>query len=276
MEWYIQVLKKYAIFTGRARRKEYWYFILINFFIGILISLLTLFPITEKIFGIVSIGYYLALFIPSLAVCVRRLHDTNRSGFSLFLALIPLAGIIILTIYLIQDGTLEKNQYGENPKNKDVIPFTNNTKRPKKWLVPVLIILSITFMILFFYFGFRSIGSKEQFAIINTSNNNYYLNIVSNKSISQFSFNRYIEINGINYYYIIKTGQYKLRGARNIFQSKRNDEIDIYVKLKDIFSVFKIIDDNDIIIWDLHDENSEKITRIEHPFGTIFWILSIE
>jgi uncharacterized membrane protein YhaH (DUF805 family) len=273
MEWYIHVLKKYAIFSGRARRSEYWYFILFNFLIALIISLLTLLPAGEKIFGIISIGYSLVLIVPSFAVSIRRLHDTNRSGFSLLLFLIPLAGIIILIIYLTQDGTPEENQYGLNPKNENIL--TKNNKKQKRWLIP-LIMLAIALVILFYYFGFKNLSSKEQFGIFNMSNNNYYLNIVSNQSISQFSFKRYVKINGINYYFIIETGQYRLKGARNIFQCERNSEMDIYLKMNDIFSEFNIVDENNNIVWDLYDDNSEKIKRIEHPVGTIFWILSME
>ncbi len=276
MEWYINVLKKYAAFSGRARRKEYWYFVLINFIIGILIGLLTLLPAGEKIFGIIFIGYSLAVLIPGLAVSVRRLHDTNHSGYSLFLLLIPLAGTIILIMYLVEDGTPGENTYGLNPKNGNDFTPAESNKKQKRWIIPSLIVLAVTLLIAFYYFGFKSMGSKEQFVIFNVSDNNYYLNIVSNQSISQFSFRRHTEINGVHYYFTTKTGQYRLKGARNIFQCERNDEIDIYLKMKDIFSEFNIVDENNNIIWDLYDENSEKITRTEHPIGPVFWILLME
>ena len=276
MEWYIYVLRKYAVFSGRARRKEYWNFILINFFICILISLLTLLPNTEKITGIVSICYSLVVLIPGFAVCVRRLHDTNRSGYSLFLLLIPLVGLIIITIYLTQDGDTEKNKFGTNSKNEDENTLIKDSKKQNKWLIPLIIVLSVTMLILFFYFGFKNIGSKEQFGIFNMSNNNYYLNVISNTSISQYSLKRYIEINGVNYYFIIKSGRYKLRGARNIFQCERKKEINIDIKLKDIFYELNIVDEHNNIIWDLYDGSFEEITRIEHPHGTIFWILSMK
>jgi hypothetical protein len=149
-------------------------------------------------------------------------------------------------------------------------------KKKKKWLIPCLIILAVTLIISFYYFGFKSIGSKEQFGIFNITSNDYYLNVVSNKNITLFSLKRHEEINEVKYYFINKTGQYKLKRVRNIFQCERNDNIDIYIKMKDIFSEFNITDENNNIIWDLYDDNSEKITRIEHPFGTIFWMLSME
>lgn len=275
MKWFLYAIKKYAVFSGRAQRKEYWYFTLFYYFFGLLLSLLTLIPNPNigNIFGIIAIIYSLALFIPVLAVTVRRLHDIDRSGFSLFFAFIPLVGIILLLIFLTKDGTLDVNKYGINPKT---IITEKIDKKKKLWFFPLLIVIVIFMMISFYYFGFRSIGSKEQFGIFNTSGNDYYLNVVSNTSISQFSLKRSVEINGVNYYFIINTGQYKLRGARNIFQSERNDEINIDLKLKDIFSEFNIVDANNNIIWDLFDDSFDKITRVEHPIGTIFWILSME
>ena len=272
MEWYIRVIKKYAVFSSRARRKEYWYFMLINFFIAISINLLVLLPIFGTIFGIVGICYYLALLIPSFAVSVRRLHDTNHSGFSLFLLLIPLVGIIILFIYLIQNGTPEENKYGLNPKNEHETPLE------KTWLIPLLIILSVIFAILFCYLAFRDIGSREQFAIINRTNSNLYLNVESNVSIniSRFNFNRSVEINGINYFFIIETGQHNLKNPRDIFHSRRNDEIDILSRLRGIFSILNIVNENNNIVWDLYDDSTEGIKRIEHSFAGIFWILFIE
>ena len=89
--YYIEVLKKYAVFSGRARRAECWYFYLFDFLISIVLAL-----ISEGIlFGIYSLG----TFIPGLAVSVRRLHDTNRSGWWLLIGLIPLIGGIILICF---------------------------------------------------------------------------------------------------------------------------------------------------------------------------------
>jgi uncharacterized membrane protein YhaH (DUF805 family) len=76
MEWYLSVLKKYAVFSGRARRKEY----------------------------------------PGVAVSVRRLHDTGRSGWWLLIGLIPLIGVIVLLVFMVQEGKSEGNDFGENPK----------------------------------------------------------------------------------------------------------------------------------------------------------------
>jgi len=198
MYWYIYAIKKYAVFSGRSSRNEYWYFVLFNFIIGIILSLLILLPIVGKIFGIISIIYSIGIFIPTLAVTVRRLHDINRSGLNIFLIFVPLVGIIILLVYLIQNGTSEENKYGYDQKINNILKKKIN----KKVFVPILIIFVVILITLSFYFGFKSIGGKEIFGIFNLSNNNYYLNIVSEKSITQFSFKKYEEINGIKYIYI--------------------------------------------------------------------------
>lgn len=112
MKWYLEVLKKYAVFTGRARRKEYWMFFLFNFIIAVA------FAVIEGFIGLtgISIVYSLAILIPGIAVSVRRLHDTNRSAWWLLITFIPLIGIIVLIVFLLQDSNSEENQYGANPK----------------------------------------------------------------------------------------------------------------------------------------------------------------
>nr|WP_320119882.1 DUF805 domain-containing protein [uncultured Marinifilum sp.] len=113
MNWYLEVLKKYAVFNGRARRKEYWMFFLFNIIFGIAASLLdTLIgtaPVINSIYG-------LAILIPGIAVSVRRLHDTGRSGWFLLLGLIPFVGAIILLVFFATDGDTSDNEYGANPK----------------------------------------------------------------------------------------------------------------------------------------------------------------
>lgn len=116
MNWYLEVLKKYAVFNGRARRTEYWMFFLINFVIGIVFSVLL--RVTNGLGLIYALDglYSLALLIPSLAVAVRRLHDTGKSGWNILLALIPLVGWIIVLVFLAQDSQPGDNAYGPNPK----------------------------------------------------------------------------------------------------------------------------------------------------------------
>ncbi|WP_053367925.1 DUF805 domain-containing protein [Bacillus sp. FJAT-27245] len=113
MEWFLKVLKDYAVFKGRARRKEYWMFTLISIIIAFVLTLI------EELIGlgaILSGLFSLAIFIPSLAVTARRLHDTGRSGWMMLLALIPLIGGIILLVFAAQDSRPGTNQYGPNPK----------------------------------------------------------------------------------------------------------------------------------------------------------------
>lgn len=118
MEWYFRVLKKYAVIEGRARRMEYWMFFLINVIIGtslgIIEVLLGIAPGTET--SILGGIYGLAVMVPGIAVAVRRLHDTGRSGWWLFLGLIPIIGAIILLVFMVLDSEPGENQYGPNPK----------------------------------------------------------------------------------------------------------------------------------------------------------------
>jgi len=113
MNWYLQVLQKYAEFNGRARRTEYWMFVLFNFIayvvLGIVGRIIHLPVLLTAIYG-------LGVLIPSLAVSVRRLHDTDRSGWWLLVGLIPLIGVIVLLVFAIQEGQASQNQYGPNPK----------------------------------------------------------------------------------------------------------------------------------------------------------------
>lgn len=116
MDWYLTVLKKYAVFTGRARRKEYWYFVLFNFLIALVLGfidgLLGLHAEGSG-FGVLGGLYSLAVFVPSLAVGVRRLHDTGRSGWWLLIGFIPLIGALVLLFFMISDSQPGQNQYDE-------------------------------------------------------------------------------------------------------------------------------------------------------------------
>ena len=113
MDWYLEVLKKYAQFSGRARRMEYWMFALFNMLIAFGLGLI------EAIVGgpgILGMLYSLAVLVPGLAVFVRRLHDTNHSGWWFLIALVPLIGVIVLLIFLIREGDAGANRFGPNPK----------------------------------------------------------------------------------------------------------------------------------------------------------------
>ncbi|MET9510149.1 DUF805 domain-containing protein [Streptomyces flavidovirens] len=113
MHWYIDVLKKYAAFSGRARRQEYWMFTLISSIIYIALMAIDISLLDT---GVIAVIYELAVLLPSLAVSVRRLHDTGRSGWWLLIALVPLVGAIVLLVFLASDGKPEENEHGPNPK----------------------------------------------------------------------------------------------------------------------------------------------------------------
>jgi len=107
MDYFIGALKKYADFNGRARRKEYWMYILVYMIINVVLAVLGL-DLISALFG-------LGLLVPSISIAARRLHDTGRSGWWQLIALIPVIGFIVLIYFLAQDGH-DTNDYGVNPK----------------------------------------------------------------------------------------------------------------------------------------------------------------
>jgi uncharacterized membrane protein YhaH (DUF805 family) len=119
MNWYLGVLKKYTVFSGRAQRAEYWYFVLFNMLVGVGLSMIDQATGTldaETGVGLLGGLYSLAVLLPSLGVSVRRLHDTDRSGWWMFILLIPVIGVIALLVFFVQDSTAGTNEYGDNPK----------------------------------------------------------------------------------------------------------------------------------------------------------------
>lgn len=123
MSWYIAVLKKYLVFNGRARRKEYWMFVLINSIIGVILSFIDQVTGTvnlESGLGVLGSIYTLAVLLPSLAVAVRRLHDTGRSGWWLFILFLPIIGVLVLLFFFLSDSESAANAYGDNPKAQAV------------------------------------------------------------------------------------------------------------------------------------------------------------
>ena len=118
MEWYLKVLRQYADFTGRARRKEYWMFVLINTVIAVLLAILDSVLSLPRVFSSGPLGllYSLAVLLPSLAVGARRLHDTGRSAWWLLIGIIPLIGTIVLVVFFVTDGERQPNIYGPDPK----------------------------------------------------------------------------------------------------------------------------------------------------------------
>ncbi len=121
MHWYIEVLKKYTVFSGRARRKEFWMFFLFSAIISVFLAVIDefmgwKFEMGGENLGFLSTLYYIAVIIPYLAVIFRRLHDTDRSGWWFLIAFIPIVGIIVLLVFLILDGTKGENRFGPDPK----------------------------------------------------------------------------------------------------------------------------------------------------------------
>lgn len=134
MEWMLLPLRRYAQFSGRSRRKEFWMFFIFTILVYIIAMVL------DSLFGFgtttrhadmgnggVSIGFnssggiitliaMLALLVPSIAVAVRRLHDTDRSGWWLLIGLVPLVGAIVLIVFYFLEGTVGSNRFGTNPK----------------------------------------------------------------------------------------------------------------------------------------------------------------
>ena len=122
MHYYLEVLKKYAVFKGRARRKEYWMFVLFNLIFGFVLGIIevVLGIAIESDISVLSTLYGLAVMIPAIAVSVRRLHDTNHSGWWFLISLVPLIGGVVLFIFMVQDSQPGENQYGPNPKELKV------------------------------------------------------------------------------------------------------------------------------------------------------------
>lgn len=134
MEWYLKVLKEhYADFNGRARRQEYWMFLLFNVIATIVVAIVDgLQSLVTGVPGILYGLYSFGVLIPGLAVSVRRLHDLNKSGWMLLVGLIPLVGGIIVLVWMCTEGEKGTNQYGADPKsegNSDSNnPFGNTTR----------------------------------------------------------------------------------------------------------------------------------------------------
>lgn len=131
MNWYIAVLKKYLVFSGRASRSEYWYFVLFNIIVSAILTAIDIAigsgtaetamsgdaGVSMSVnMGILSGIYSLAVLLPSLGVSVRRLHDTNHSGWWLLIAFIPVIGAIVLLVFLVKDSDEGDNRFGSSPK----------------------------------------------------------------------------------------------------------------------------------------------------------------
>jgi uncharacterized membrane protein YhaH (DUF805 family) len=118
---YLVVLKKYTIFSGRAGRREFWLFMLANFIMGIIFSILTKIPILKILFWVAYVLYSIAIVVPSIMVGIRRLHDTGKTGWLLLLCLIPVAGWVAVLVLCALEGTPGENQYGPETAENSVV-----------------------------------------------------------------------------------------------------------------------------------------------------------
>jgi uncharacterized membrane protein YhaH (DUF805 family) len=118
MNWYLDAWKNYVTFTGRSRRTAYWMFVLFNVLAIILANVIdnVLGLAGDGGYGPLSMIYGLAVFLPGLALAIRRLHDTGRSGWWMLISFLPLIGLIVLIVFFVQDSQPGSNQYGPNPK----------------------------------------------------------------------------------------------------------------------------------------------------------------
>jgi uncharacterized membrane protein YhaH (DUF805 family) len=118
MNWYLDAWKNYINFQGRARRKAYWMFVLFNIIALVILSLIegALGLSGQNGYGILTGLYSLAIILPLIALAVRRLHDTGRSGWWILIGLVPLIGPIVLIVFYVTDSQPGANQYGPNPK----------------------------------------------------------------------------------------------------------------------------------------------------------------
>ena len=114
------VTTKFATFSGRARRREFWLFALFTWIVSCVLQIISVAAqgsvVISVLVAIVSLLFSLFLFIPGLAIYVRRLHDTGRSGWWLLIALLPLIGAIVLLVFFCTAGTVGENEYGADPK----------------------------------------------------------------------------------------------------------------------------------------------------------------
>ena len=131
MEWMTLPLKRYVEFGGRSRRKEYWMFALLLLILGVIAVAIdimlgfgmTYHDLSNTGYGVgaathngpVEIVLWLATFIPSLSVTVRRLHDLDKSGWWLLIILVPLIGAIVLLVFMCIEGTRGANRFGADP-----------------------------------------------------------------------------------------------------------------------------------------------------------------
>ena len=121
MDWMLMPLRRYAEFSGRSQRKEYWMFVLFQIIVvvvlGIVEGALGLTGMVAGVYGPLTALFLLAVLIPGIAVGIRRLHDTDRSGWWILLSFVPIIGAIVLIVFFVMDGTRGPNRFGPDPKD---------------------------------------------------------------------------------------------------------------------------------------------------------------
>jgi len=131
MRWYVEVLKKYAVFSGRARRRELWMFVLVDAIISIILAIADSILGTDDVLaGLLSNLYSLGVLVPSVAVTVRRLHDIDRTGWWTLLVLVPVIGWIVLIVFNATEGTRSDNRYGPDPKAAERVDLGTTNADP--------------------------------------------------------------------------------------------------------------------------------------------------
>lgn len=128
MNYYITVLKNYAVFKGRSGRAEFWYFVLFNFIVSVVLSIISSIIGDQK--NILGNLYSLAVFVPSLAVSMRRLHDIGKSGWWTLLGLLPIIGWIWLVVLTVGKSDPAGNKYGGAPVATTPVSTPNPTIPP--------------------------------------------------------------------------------------------------------------------------------------------------
>ncbi len=119
MTWALMPLQKYAVFSGRSRRKEFWMFVLFTFIVEIVLAIIDAIIGTYNTalgIGLLSGLFYLAILVPSIALNTRRLHDIGKSGWFQLLFIIPIVGFILWIIWMVRDSDDGVNKYGPSPK----------------------------------------------------------------------------------------------------------------------------------------------------------------
>ena len=119
MTWALMPLQKYAVLSGRSRRKEFWMFVLFTFVVEIVLAIIDAIIGTYNTalgIGLLSGLFYLAILVPSIALNTRRLHDIGKSGWFQLLFIIPIVGFILWIIWMVRDSDDGVNKYGPSPK----------------------------------------------------------------------------------------------------------------------------------------------------------------